>query len=147
MPKILRSALAIIGLAVIVIFAVDNRHAVDVSFWPLPFGTAVPAYVLPIANGPELSANQIGAMKTVRLTATDHGEAVDPFLHGVPSHPGIRFVEYLRLSFAWAGFPGFSILEGDPPHLPRGAAAQAWGVSEVLRVWRVLAREIALVSD
>lgn len=46
MPKILRSALAIIGLAVIVIFAVDNRHAVDVSFWPLPFGTAVPAYVL-----------------------------------------------------------------------------------------------------
>ncbi|MBK9710320.1 MAG: glycogen debranching enzyme family protein [Kouleothrix sp.] len=30
------------------------------------------------------------------------------------------------------------ILEGDPPHLPRGAAAQAWGVSEVLRVWRML---------
>lgn len=72
-------------------------------------------YVLPIANGPELSANQIGAMKTVRLTATDHGEAVDPFLHGVPWHPGIRFVEYLRLSFAWAGFPGFSVLESDPP--------------------------------
>jgi predicted glycogen debranching enzyme len=31
------------------------------------------------------------------------------------------------------------ILEGDPPHLPRGAIAQAWGVSEVLRVWRLLA--------
>lgn len=33
------------------------------------------------------------------------------------------------------------ILEGDPPHLPRGAVAQAWGVSEILRVWRALARE------
>jgi predicted glycogen debranching enzyme len=32
------------------------------------------------------------------------------------------------------------ILEGDPPHLPRGAAAQAWGVAEVLRVWRMLER-------
>lgn len=30
------------------------------------------------------------------------------------------------------------ILEDDPPHLPRGAAAQAWGVAEVLRVWRQL---------
>ncbi|KPV48301.1 hypothetical protein SE17_38795, partial [Kouleothrix aurantiaca] len=30
------------------------------------------------------------------------------------------------------------ILEGDPPHLPRGAVAQAWGVAEVLRVWRML---------
>jgi predicted glycogen debranching enzyme len=31
------------------------------------------------------------------------------------------------------------ILEGDPPHLPRGCIAQAWGVAEVLRVWRALA--------
>ena len=30
------------------------------------------------------------------------------------------------------------ILEGDPPHLPRGCIAQAWGVAEVLRVWRWL---------
>jgi predicted glycogen debranching enzyme len=30
------------------------------------------------------------------------------------------------------------ILEGDPPHLPRGAIAQAWGVAEILRVWRML---------
>jgi predicted glycogen debranching enzyme len=33
------------------------------------------------------------------------------------------------------------ILEGDPPHLPRGAIAQAWGVAEVLRVWRSLLAE------
>ncbi len=30
------------------------------------------------------------------------------------------------------------ILEGDPPHMPRGCVAQAWGVAELLRVWRVL---------
>jgi predicted glycogen debranching enzyme len=30
------------------------------------------------------------------------------------------------------------ILEGNPPHPPRGAVAQAWGVAEVLRVWRML---------
>lgn len=29
------------------------------------------------------------------------------------------------------------ILEGDAPHLPRGAVAQAWGAAEVLRAWRV----------
>ena len=30
------------------------------------------------------------------------------------------------------------VLEGDPPHLPKGCIAQAWGVAEVLRVWRLL---------
>jgi predicted glycogen debranching enzyme len=30
------------------------------------------------------------------------------------------------------------IFEGDPPHLPKGCVAQAWGVAEVLRVWRSL---------
>ena len=30
------------------------------------------------------------------------------------------------------------ILEGDPPHQPRGAIAQAWGVAEILRLWRLL---------
>jgi len=33
------------------------------------------------------------------------------------------------------------ILEGDPPHLPNGCFAQAWGVAEVLRVWRKLEQE------
>jgi glycogen debranching enzyme len=30
------------------------------------------------------------------------------------------------------------LLEGDPPHLPRGAIAQAWAVAEILRVWRAI---------
>jgi predicted glycogen debranching enzyme len=33
------------------------------------------------------------------------------------------------------------IFEGDPPHTPRGCVAQAWGVAELLRVWRVLEKE------
>jgi predicted glycogen debranching enzyme len=35
------------------------------------------------------------------------------------------------------------ILEGDPPHLPRGCIAQAWSVAEVLRLWRKLDQDIA----
>jgi glycogen debranching enzyme len=27
------------------------------------------------------------------------------------------------------------ILDGDSPHTPRGCDAQAWGISELLRVW------------
>ncbi len=30
------------------------------------------------------------------------------------------------------------ILDGDAPHIPRGCDAQAWGVTEALRVWRFL---------
>lgn len=30
------------------------------------------------------------------------------------------------------------IFEGDPPHRPAGCVAQAWGVAEALRVWRLL---------
>jgi predicted glycogen debranching enzyme len=31
------------------------------------------------------------------------------------------------------------IFDGDPPHAPHGAIAQAWSVAEVLRTWRALA--------
>jgi predicted glycogen debranching enzyme len=30
------------------------------------------------------------------------------------------------------------IFDGDPPHTPRGCPAQAWGVAELLRVWRLI---------
>ncbi len=33
------------------------------------------------------------------------------------------------------------ILDGDAPHAPRGCDAQAWGVSELLRVWRLFHRD------
>jgi glycogen debranching enzyme len=30
------------------------------------------------------------------------------------------------------------LLDGDAPHTPRGCNAQAWGVTEALRVWKLL---------
>jgi len=30
------------------------------------------------------------------------------------------------------------ILDGDAPHAARGCDAQAWGVTEALRVWKLL---------
>jgi predicted glycogen debranching enzyme len=51
------------------------------------------------------------------------------------------FVDHLRD----AGLGSISeILEGDPPHMPRGCIAQAWGVGEVLRVWRLHDREVRI---
>ena len=45
------------------------------------------------------------------------------------------FAEHLRE----AGLGSVSeILDGDPPHAPRGCIAQAWGVAEVLRAWRLI---------
>ncbi|MEM8533653.1 MAG: amylo-alpha-1,6-glucosidase [Chloroflexota bacterium] len=35
------------------------------------------------------------------------------------------------------------IFDGDPPHAPRGAFAQAWSVAEVLRVWRIVQNEMS----
>jgi predicted glycogen debranching enzyme len=39
------------------------------------------------------------------------------------------------------------ILEGDAPHAPRGCIAQAWGVAEVLRMWRQLDTETETSSE
>ena len=33
------------------------------------------------------------------------------------------------------------ILDGDFPHTPRGCEAQAWGASELLRVWLKLQKD------
>ena len=33
------------------------------------------------------------------------------------------------------------IVDGDAPHRQRGCDAQAWGVSELLRVWKKLSRQ------
>jgi predicted glycogen debranching enzyme len=56
-----------------------------------------------------------------------------------------RALSFLRPFEAHLGDAGLGsiseIFDGDPPHMPRGAIAQAWGVAEVLRVWRRLAGE------
>ena len=54
-------------------------------------------------------------------------------------HAAVRaLLDPFRFHLAEAGLGSVSeIADGDPPHLPRGAFAQAWGVAEVLRVWRL----------
>lgn len=44
MIKLLRLLLAVIGVVLIVVLAVDNRAPVEVVFWPLPFRYQVPLY-------------------------------------------------------------------------------------------------------
>ncbi|MEK0084448.1 lipopolysaccharide assembly protein LapA domain-containing protein [Benzoatithermus flavus] len=44
MIKLLRLLLALVGVIVIVVLAVDNRAPVQVAFWPLPFDIEVPLY-------------------------------------------------------------------------------------------------------
>jgi uncharacterized integral membrane protein len=44
MIKLLRLLLALAGVILIVVLAVDNREPVNVVFWPLPFSIQVPLY-------------------------------------------------------------------------------------------------------
>jgi predicted glycogen debranching enzyme len=59
-------------------------------------------------------------------------------LHGDPD-AALALLRPFEHHLSDAGLGTISeIFEGDPPHLPRGSIAQAWSVSEVLRVWRLL---------
>jgi uncharacterized integral membrane protein len=46
MVKLLRLLLALVGLVVVVAFAVANRESVTVSFWPLPFEFTLPLFAV-----------------------------------------------------------------------------------------------------
>jgi len=44
MVKFLRTILALVGLLVIVLFAIGNRQPVEISLWPTPFMVDLPLY-------------------------------------------------------------------------------------------------------
>jgi uncharacterized integral membrane protein len=44
MLKLIRALLFLVGVAVVVQLSIDNRQPVELSFWPLPYGTTVPLY-------------------------------------------------------------------------------------------------------
>lgn len=46
MLKLLRTLLALVGIVLVATFAVANRGAVEVSFWPLPFTNTLPLYAI-----------------------------------------------------------------------------------------------------
>ncbi len=57
------------------------------------------------------------------------------------ARPALRWLEAIGDHLASAGLGSVSeILDGDPPHQPRGCIAQAWSVAEVLRAWSELTR-------
>ncbi len=59
-------------------------------------------------------------------------------VHG-DGEAALSFLQPFERHLLDAGLGSISeILEGNPPHLPRGCIAQAWGVAEALRVWRDL---------
>lgn len=55
-------------------------------------------------------ANVSGSSHDIRLPS----RTADPALEGVRGRPTITLLGYLRLSFAWGGFPGYG-LRGDGP--------------------------------
>ena len=44
MVKFLRTILGLIGLLVIVLFAIGNRQSIEISLWPTPFVIDLPVY-------------------------------------------------------------------------------------------------------
>lgn len=42
----IRALLALLGLVIIVMLAINNRQMVDIVFWPLPFSYSMPLYVV-----------------------------------------------------------------------------------------------------
>jgi predicted glycogen debranching enzyme len=68
-------------------------------------------------------------------------------VHGDPE-AALQFLQPFYHHLSDAGLGSVSeILEGDPPHLPRGCVAQAWSVAEVLRVWKELSAELYRASN
>lgn len=61
--------------------------------------------------------------------------------YGAPAQPAARQLLSASAVLLNDGCPGQlpEILDGARPHLPRGCPAQAWSVSEWLRVWKLLA--------
>lgn len=80
---------------------------------PDPGGWALRSFSMPIASNHLLSANQAGDFHFLDLP----DPVADPVLVGVYRRPGIRLVEYLRVAFAWGGFPGFEFADHVPPQI------------------------------
>lgn len=61
-------------------------------------------------------ANISGATHEIDMTQN----VADPVIHGIGDRPGITLVEYLRVSIAWGGMPGWSF---KPDQVPTALAA------------------------
>jgi hypothetical protein len=96
------------GIEVIAEFVRSDPAFMDPSHIPRPRTLS-----MPVAPNHLLSANQAGEYHCVLLPDL----VADPILEGVYGRPGIRLVEYLRVAFAWGGFPGFEFAADVPPEI------------------------------
>jgi len=71
------------------------------------------SFAMPIAPNALLSANRRGGYLHVHVP----DPVADPIIDGVFNRPGIRLVPYLRVAFAWGGFPGFAFADAVPPEI------------------------------
>lgn len=96
---------------------VNGIDMINENFHPghavAPEGWAPRSFSMPIASNHLLSANQAGDFHSIDLP----DPVADPVLIGVYGRPGIRLVEYLRVAFAWGGFPGFEFADHVPPQI------------------------------
>jgi len=76
---------------------------------------AARSYPLPVAANHLLGSNRAGDFHSILLP----DRVADPVLDGVFGRPGIRLVEYLRVAFAWGGFPGLEFADGVPPQIAK----------------------------
>ncbi len=70
---------------------------------------------VPIANGRELSANQIGETNHILLPVLGIEASADPLVRGSSGTTEVRLVAYLRETFEWGGFPGVAHTEQPVP--------------------------------
>lgn len=71
---------------------------------------------LPFAPDEVLKTGYGGLSHNIEIPGT----GADPVLWGVMYRPGITLVEYLRVSVAWGGFPGWEFVEGPVPEALSG---------------------------
>ncbi|MEU8137217.1 hypothetical protein [Streptodolium elevatio] len=70
-----------------------------------------PGFALDFAPDDISKANYSGSTQTVELPS----RVADPPLSGISERSGITLVDYLRLSIAWGGLPGWSLTDKTPP--------------------------------
>lgn len=70
-----------------------------------------PAFEFSFAPDEIHKANYSGGTHDIELPS----RVADPVLHGVADRPEITLVDYLRLSIAWGGLPGWASTDAEPP--------------------------------
>ncbi|MDQ3281832.1 MAG: amylo-alpha-1,6-glucosidase [Acidobacteriota bacterium] len=132
------------------IFAISLDHPVlDPARWPQVVRIVERELVTPAGlrslgrNHPDYQRNYDGDLRTRDAAyhqGTVWGWLIGPFVDAwrkVHDGDGRQFLEGFRPHLTEACIGSISeVFDAEPPYTPRGCAAQAWSVAEVLRCWR-----------